>query len=154
MRLKITGVIVPPITPFDGRGQIDTAAIRRLVDFLITRGIHGLFPGGTTGEGPLLTISERRQLAEAFVEAADGRVPVIVHTGTITTESTLELTQHAQTIGAQAAAIIPPYFYRHKDDVLLRHFERVATQVPEFPVYLYNNPATAGNNISLELVTR
>jgi dihydrodipicolinate synthase/N-acetylneuraminate lyase len=58
MNLKIRGVIVPSITPFNAQGQIDLAAIKRLVDFLIERGIHGLFPGGTTGEGPLLSITE------------------------------------------------------------------------------------------------
>lgn len=153
MGLKIKGVIVPPVTPFDEQGDIDKAAIKRLVDFLIERGIHGLFPGGTTGEGPLLSISERRQLAEAFVEAADGRLPVIVHTGAITTAATLDLTQHAQAIGAQAAAIIPPYYYHHSNEVLLCHFEHIANQVPDFPIYLYNNPSAVGNSISLEVVT-
>ncbi len=154
MNLNVKGVIVPAVTPFNEQGEIDTTAIKRLVDFLIECGIHGLFPGGTTGEGPLLSISERHQLAEAFVKAADGRVPVIVHTGTITTAVTLELTRHAQACGAQAAAIIPPFFYHHSDAALLKHFERIATQVPDFPIYLYNNPAVAGNNISLKLVTR
>lgn len=154
MNPNIEGVIVPPITPFDEQGKIEEIAIKKLVDFLIERGIHGLFPGGTTGEGPLLSISERQQLAEAFVKAAEGRVPVIVHTGAITTAATLELTRHAQACGAQAAAIIPPFFYHHSDEALLGHFERVATQVPDFPLYLYNNPAAAGNNISLELATR
>lgn len=134
MNLNIKGVIVPPITPFDGRGQISIGSIERLVDFLVERGIHGLFPGGTTGEGPLLTIPERRTLAEAFVEAANGRIPVIVHTGAINIVDTLELTRHAKAVGAQAAAIIPPYFYRHSDEALLRHFERIATEVPDFPI--------------------
>lgn len=134
MNLNIKGVIVPPITPFDERGQISIGSIERLVDFLVERGIHGLFPGGTTGEGPLLTIPERRTLAEAFVEVANGRIPVIVHTGAINTVDTLELTRHAKAVGAQAAAIIPPYFYRHSDEALLRHFERIATEVPDFPI--------------------
>jgi 4-hydroxy-tetrahydrodipicolinate synthase len=154
MNPDVKGVIVPPITPFDEQGKIDKTAVKRLVDFLIERGIQGLFPGGTTGEGPLLSISERRQLAEAFVDAAEGRVPVIIHTGAITTAATLELTRHAQICGAQAAAMIPPYFYHHSDEALLEHFERIATHVPDFPLYLYNNPAVAGNNISLGLATR
>ncbi len=81
-------------------------------------------------------------------------MPVIVHTGAITTAATLELTRHAQICGAQAAAIIPPFFYHHSDEALMGHFERIATQVPDFPLYLYNNPAVAGNNISLKLATR
>lgn len=151
---KLRGVIVPLLTPFNHQGEIDVRAIKRLVDFLIDRGIHGLFPGGTTGEGPLLTLDERRRLAEAVVDAAGGRVPVIVHTGAITTRETITLTQHAQEIGAQAAAIIPPYFYRYSDQALSRHFEQIAEQTPDFPLYLYNNPAVAGNALSAELVAQ
>ena len=82
---KIRGVIVPLLTPFDAAGRLDTEAMTRLVNFLISRGVSGLFPGGTTGEGPLLSMEERLALAEAVVAAADGRVPVIIHTGAITT---------------------------------------------------------------------
>lgn len=153
MSFKVKGVIVPLLTPFDAQGNIHTTATKQLIEFLIERGIHGLFPGGTTGEGPLLTIQERRQLAETVVETADGRVPVIVHTGTLTTAQALELTQHAQAIGAQAAAIVPPYYYRHSDEALFRHFQLIATQTPDFPIYLYNYPV-AGNHLSVELIAR
>jgi 4-hydroxy-tetrahydrodipicolinate synthase len=153
MSFKVKGVIVPLLTPFDEQGKIHTTATKQLIEFLIERGIHGLFPGGTTGEGPLLTIQERRQLAETVVEAADGRVPVIVHTGAITTAETLELTQHAQAVGAQAAAMIPPYYYHHSDEALFRHFQLIATQTPHFPIYLYNYPV-AGNHLSVDLIAR
>ncbi len=154
MDLKIKGVIVPLLTLFDEQGGIDTGAVGQLVEFLIERGIHGVFPGGTTGEGALLTTRERRHLAETVVEAADGWVPVIAHTGAVTTRETVELTQHAQGAGADAAALIPPYFYHHSDEGLLHHFESVAQQVPEFPIYLYNNPAVCGHDLSAELVAR
>ncbi|MBS1252079.1 MAG: 4-hydroxy-tetrahydrodipicolinate synthase [Anaerolineales bacterium] len=154
MNLKIKGVIVPLLTPFDEGGEVNPAATKRLVEFLIARGVRGLFPAGTTGEGPLLTIQERRQLAKAVVEAADGRVPVIVHAGATTTREAIGLTRHAQDIGAQAAAIIPPYFYQHSDEGLLCHFESVAQQAPDFPIYLYNNPPVSGHDLSAELVTR
>lgn len=153
MSFKVKGVIIPLLTPFDEQGKIYTTATKQLIEFLIERGIHGLFPGGTTGEGPLLTIQERRQLAETVVEAADGRVPVIVHTGAITTAEALELTQHAQAVGAQAAAIVPPYYYHHSDEALFRHFELIATQTSDFPIYLYNYPV-AGNHLSVYLIAR
>jgi 4-hydroxy-tetrahydrodipicolinate synthase len=153
MGFKVKGVIVPLLTPFDEQGKIHTTATKQLIEFLIERGIHGLFPGGTTGEGPLLTIQDRRQLAETVVEAAEGRVPVIVHTGAITTAEALELTQHAQAVGAQAAAMIPPYYYLHSDEALFRHFQLIATQTPDFPIYLYNYPV-AGNHLSVDLIAR
>jgi len=155
VNLKIKGVIVPMVTPFDNQGNVDCAATTKLVNYLIECGVKGLYPAGTTGEGPLLTFSERYLLAETVVEAVDGRIPVIVHTGTPTTAETVELTQHAQKIGAQAAAIIPPYFFGHSNEALFKHYETVAIQVPDFPIYLYNNPGVGNNNqISFDLVSR
>ncbi len=155
MNLDIKGVIVPIITPFDSQGHIDSNAVKKLVNYLIERGVKGLYPAGTTGEGPLLTFSERCLLAEVVVEAAAGRIPVIVHTGAITTAETTKLTQHAQQIGAQAVAIIPPYFFGHGDEALFQHFATVANQVPDFPIYLYNNPGVGNKNLfSVDLVSR
>lgn len=154
MSLRIKGVIVPLLTPFDRTGALDLAATARLVEFLIERGVHGLMPGGTTGEGPLLSEDERRALAETVVRAADGRLPVIVHTGAITTREAVALTRHAQACGAAAAALITPYYFRYTDDALLRHYVAVCEAVPDFPVYLYNNPAVTGNVISAGLAAR
>ena len=154
MSLRIKGVIVPLLTPFDERGALDTAAVARLVDFLIARGVHGLFPGGTTGEGPLLSTDERRALAEAVVRAADGRVPVIIHTGAITTHEAVTLTRHAQECGADAAALITPFYFHYSDDALFRHFATVCEAAPDFPIYLYNNPGVTGHVIDADLVAR
>ncbi|MBV7337546.1 dihydrodipicolinate synthase family protein [Chloroflexi bacterium TSY] len=154
MNFRLQGIIVPIVTPFDKSGQIDAAALKRVVDHLIAHGVSGLFPGGTTGEGFLLTSDERRLLSETVVEAAAGRVPVIVHTGTPTTADTLGLTKHAQAVGAQAVAILPPYVYHHSDEALLRHYVTVAQSVPEFPIFLYNFPAISHNTISAELILR
>lgn len=154
MSLRIKGVIVPLLTPFDRQGALDHAALARLVEFLIARGVQGLFPGGTTGEGPLLTLDERRALAETVVRAADGRVPVIIHTGAITTRDAVALTRHAQACGADAAALITPYYFRYSDEALFRHFAAVCEAAPEFLIYLYNNPAVTGNAIDAGLVRR
>ncbi|MCG3210334.1 MAG: 4-hydroxy-tetrahydrodipicolinate synthase [Anaerolineae bacterium] len=155
MNVKIKGVIVPIITPFDAQGQLDTAAINRLVNYLIERGVHGLFPGGTTGECPLLSLAERRLLAETVIEAADGRLPVIIHTGTVTTTDTIELTKHAQHIGAHSAAVIPPYYFHYTQEALFNHYAAVAAAVPDFPIYLYNNPGVGNNNrLTLALVSQ
>ena len=155
MSLNIKGVIVPMLTPFDEQGSINPTATEQLVGYLITRGVAGLFPAGTTGEGPLLNRAERRQLAEIVVNAAAGRVPVIVHTGAITTRETIELTQHARQVGAEAAAIIPPYYFHHSDKALFHHFMAVAQSVPDFPIYLYNNPGVGNHNqLSIRLISQ
>ncbi len=154
MDFKIEGVIVPLLTPFDEHDHVDSTATRRLVEFLIERGVHGLMPGGTTGEGPLLSFAERCALAEIVVEAAAGRVPVIVHTGAITTQETIRLTQHARETGATAASLITPYYFRYGEQALFEHFAAVARAVPSLPLYLYNNPPVTGNTISSALIAR
>lgn len=152
MQLKIKGVIVPILTLYHPTDGVDRSAMGVLINYLIERGVHALFPGGTTGEGPLLSLKERMRLAEITVEAARDRVPVIVHTGAITTADTITLTRHAQSTGAQAAAIIPPFFYHHTDEGLIRHYETIAEQVPGFPLYLYNYPAVSNNTLTVDLV--
>jgi len=153
-RLKISGVIVPMLTPFTADGQIDERGVAALVDFLIERGVAGLFPLGTTGEGALLTTPERQQVAEWVIRYARERVPVIIHTGIITTAETIDLTRHARDAGADAAAIVPPYFYKLTDDALYEHYAAVARAVSDFPLYLYNNPGVTPNILSTELVVR
>ena len=154
MKMHIEGVIVPLITPMDQDGALNTGPVKRLVDYLIARGICAFLTCGTTGEGTLLTVEERCQFSEAVVKAAGGRIPVIVHSGSITTAETIYLTKHAKEIGAQAAAMIPPYYFHYSDEELTGHFETVARQAPDFPLYLYNNPPVTNNTLSIEVVSR
>jgi 4-hydroxy-tetrahydrodipicolinate synthase len=151
---KLSGVIVPVLTPFDATGALDVSRVRPLVDYLIDAGVHGLFPAGTTGEGPLLTVDERYALAEAVVRATDGRVPVLIHTGAITTDEAVALSRHAAEIGADGIALLPPYYYRYTEEALVQHFRTVAAAVPALPVYLYNFPARTGNPLTPALVDR
>jgi 4-hydroxy-tetrahydrodipicolinate synthase len=154
MYQPIKGVITPTVTPFDDTGAVNADAIQPLVEYLIGHGIKGIYPLGTTGEGALLSIEERKLVAEATVKAVDGAVPVIIHTGAITTRDTLELAQHARDIGADATALITPYYFQYTDEELEQHFSTIADALPDFPIYLYKFPGVTGNTISLELVTR
>ena len=150
----IHGVICPTVTPLKPNGDINRDMIRPLADFLIDRGVGGIYPLGTTGEGPLFTMEERKAVAAAAVEAVAGRVPVIIHTGAITTGETIELTRHARDIGATAASVITPWYFPLDDAALEAHYGAVYQAVPGFPVYLYNLPAMAQNSLSAALVTR
>lgn len=152
-RIRIQGVIVPLLTPIRA-DTVDSDGLARLIEFVIERGVAGLFPLGTTGEGPLFTVAERKLAAEWVVKHAAGRVPVIIHTGTITTAETIDLTRHARDVGADAVAIVPPYFYKISDEALFEHFAAVALAVPDLPVYLYNNPGVTPNTLSTDLVVR
>lgn len=150
---KIKGIIVPMLTPFDEDGQVDYVATEKLVVHLVEHGVHGLFPLGTTGEGPLLTMEERKRFAEAVIKMVDGAIPVIIHSGAITTQETLELTRHAQEIGAHAAAVIPPYYFRITEQALIDYYVEVAGHVPDFGIYLYDNPGVTQNHITQRVVT-
>lgn len=150
----IRGVIVPTVTPMKDDGAINPDVMKPLADYLIANGVAGLFPIGTTGEGPLLTVDERKTIAQATVKAVDGRVPVIIHTGAITTTETIDLTAHAKSIGADAVAVVAPFYFGHSDAALMTHFEAVLDAVPDMPMYLYNFPGVSNNTLSLDIVTR
>ena len=150
----LKGVVVPIVTPLKKGNQdkIDEIAVERLCDFLISKGVNGLFPCGTTGEGPLLSKKTRKELASLVVKKVKGRVPVVIQTGCIETKSTIELTKQARDEGADGAAVVAPYFYRYDFDSLQRHFLTVAKSVPGFPIYLYNIPGNTNNDITPELL--
>lgn len=142
------GLIVPTVTPYDRSGGVDYGAIRALVDFLIEKGVKGLYPGGTTGEGPLLSDDERRKIAEVMIEQARGRVPVIVQVGALTTDATIALALHARDAGADAVAAVTPWYYVLSDAALIEYYRRVAEAVGDYPLFLYNIPGNTGNNLT------
>lgn len=148
------GVICPTVTPLKANGDINPAMIRPLVDWLIDKGVAGIYPLGSTGEGPLFSADERKAIAAATVEAVGGRAPVIVHSGAITTAEAIELTRHARDIGADAASVITPWYYAHSEAALEAHFRAVLEAAAGFPVWLYNLPKFANNSLSAALVTR
>lgn len=148
----LEGIIVAMLTPFDEKGELDEEGVRAVASWLIEKGIHGLFVCGTAGEGLLMSTKQRQRVAEIAVDEAAGRVPVIVHAGAISTAEAIVLARHAQESGAQAAGVIAPPFYPMDHTCLVSHFVRVAQAVPDFPVYLYNLPSMAKNDIVPEVV--
>lgn len=155
MSRDLHGILPAVLTPFTADGtSVDIQAFRRLVEWLIQKGVHGLFVCGTNGEGPMLTPAERRQVAEAAVAQAAGRVPVLVQTGSLTTEETVELTQHAREAGADGVAVITPWYFAWDDAALFQHFSAAAAVVPGFPVYLYNIPGNTRNEVKPALAAR
>jgi 4-hydroxy-tetrahydrodipicolinate synthase len=149
---SVHGVITALVTPFDAQGKLNEASLERLVEFQIRAGVQGLSPCGTTGETALLRLEERKQIAEIVVRVARARVPVLVQTGAADTKTTIELTRHAQKIGAQAATVVTPYFYRLSDEALIEHYTRITDSVPDFPIFLYNIPQLTGNDLKPGIV--
>jgi 4-hydroxy-tetrahydrodipicolinate synthase len=138
------GVLPALITPFTEDGSaIDTDALAAIVDRLVGAGVAGLVPGGSTGEFTTLSGAERRQLVEATVEAAAGRVPVVAGTGALSTRETVELSVHAEGAGAAAVMIVPPFYDALSWRELLGHYTAVAEAI-ELPIMYYNLPSASG----------
>jgi 4-hydroxy-tetrahydrodipicolinate synthase len=144
------GVLPALITPFTGDGgAIDAAALRANVDRLVGAGVGGLVPGGSTGEFTTLTHAERRELVEVTVEAAAGRVPVVAGTGALSTRETVELSVHAERVGAAAVMIVPPFYDALSWRELRAHYTAVADAIG-IPIMYYNLPSASGVTLTAE----
>lgn len=141
---SLEGVLVALVTPFTADGsEIDVNTLHSQIDRLVAAGVHGLVPGGSTGEFTALTLAERKQLTEVCVKAADGRVPVIAGTGALSTAETVELSQHAAGVGAAALMVVPPFYDAPSLAEVKAHLDAVH-QASGLPIVYYNIPAATG----------
>lgn len=144
----IRGILIPVITPFDEKELVDEAMLRKLVDFYLKVPLQGLFVLGSSGQGPVMSLAERKRAAEIAINETRKRLPVVIHVGTADTESTVELARHAAEKGADAIAVVPPFYYSdHTEYEILAHYKAVAGQVP-LPIFIYENPKYTGISIS------
>ncbi|TNJ67120.1 dihydrodipicolinate synthase family protein [Paenibacillus hemerocallicola] len=149
------GVTTAMVTPFRQDGTIDYDKVEQLTEFLISKGVHCLYPLGTTGEMLRLSVAERKSVAETVVRKAAGRVTVFIHVGAMTQNDTVELARHASEIGADGIGVVTPAFFGANDRELEQYFVTVASSVPErFPVYLYNIPQCAANDLKTEVAEK
>jgi dihydrodipicolinate synthase/N-acetylneuraminate lyase len=151
----LRGRLAAAVTPLRGRGAaLDEEVVAPYVDFLAGGGLDGILALGTTGEGILLSVDERKRAGELFVDAARGRLQVAVHCGAQTTADTVELARHAAGIGADAVAVIGPPYFAYDDEELYRHFAAAAEASGETPFYLYEFKGRAGYSIPLAVIER
>jgi dihydrodipicolinate synthase/N-acetylneuraminate lyase len=150
----IRGVLLPIITPFDEKVRVDEQMMRRLVDFHIKAGVQGLFVLGSTGQGPAMTLEERKDTAAIALDQAKGRVPVVIHVGTADAGSAVALAEHAAEHRADAVAIVPPYYYSdHTEYEIIAHYRAVA-QAVSLPIFIYENPKYSGISVPPALAVR
>ncbi|ASJ03141.1 dihydrodipicolinate synthase family protein [Thermococcus profundus] len=143
------GVIVPLVTPFNEDYSIDLPALEEHVDYLQKVGVHGIFINATTGEFTSLSKEERKFLAEKGRELVSSTF-YLVGTASSNTFEVIELTKHAQDIGADYAVIAPPYYCPLKEEALFKHYSMVAEKT-DIPIILYNIPSCA-NPLSVSLI--
>lgn len=151
----LRGVLAAAVTPLrEGGSALDEAAFAPYVDFLVEGGLDGMLALGTTGEGILLSVDERRRAGRLFVEAARGRVQVAVHCGAQATSDTTLLAEDAAEAGADAVAVIGPPYYAFDEESLVRHFVAAASACSPLPFYLYEFRARTGYSIPLTALAR
>lgn len=139
---RIRGIFVPNIVPLDAEGEINEAELRRYVDWLIDRGVHGLYPNGSTGEFTRLTVEERRRIIEISIDQAGGRVPVLAGAAEANVRETLRACEYYASLGARAVAIVSPFYYRSSPGNVYEYFKAIGKSSP-IDVTLYNIPMFA-----------
>lgn len=150
MLRKSIGLIAAPFSPFRSDRSLNLDAVAPYAKWLSDQGILGAFICGTTGESASLTLEERKQLAERWVETAPDNLRVVVHVGHVCLADCQELARHAQSIGADSIAALSPYFFRPSgEESLVDWCEQVAKAAPELPFYYYHIPSMTGLNVQV-----
>lgn len=144
---KPKGIIPAVITPLGAEGGLNESAMRKLIDYLIEGGVHGLFVVGSTGEFYGLTPEEKRRIFEVAMDQARGRVPVYAGTNGITTRESIALTEIAEECGVDAVSVLTPMYVSPSQGQLIGHYKAIAAST-SLPVILYNNPQRTGVSLS------
>ncbi len=153
MSFQPYGIIPAMVTPLNDDESVDEPALRRLTNYLIGAGVHGIFAVGTQGEAYALTPAEKQKVVEVVVDEVRGRVPVYAGMGAITTNETIALTQMAERAGVDAVSLITPFFISPSQEELYEHYAAVAART-SLPIVLYPNPGRTHVNLSADVVAR
>lgn len=149
----IRGSIVALVTPMTANGEIDWAALDKIVDLHIAKGTDSIVAVGTTGESPTLDYDEHLEVIKAIIKRVDGRIPVIAGTGANSTREAIELTERAAKAGADACLLVAPYYNKPTQEGMFQHFKAIAEAV-SIPQILYNVPGRTCSDILPETVYR
>ncbi|MBL0840988.1 dihydrodipicolinate synthase family protein [Pseudomonas mediterranea] len=151
---NIHGIIGYTITPFSADGQgLDLDALGQSIDRLIDSGVHAIAPLGSTGEGAYLSDAEWDQVSEFSIARVAGRVPTVVSVSDLTTAKAVRRARFAQAKGADAVMVLPASYWKLSEAEILAHYQTIGASI-DLPIMLYNNPATSGIDMSVELILR
>ena len=142
------GSIPAVITPFKNN-VVDYNSFEKIVNHLIDNGSNGLVPCGTTGESPTLSHEEHKKIIEETIKINDGRVPIIAGTGSNNTKEAIDYTKHAESVGANAALVVTPYYNKPTQQGLYDHFKTIADSV-KIPIIIYNIPGRSVVDMSIK----
>jgi len=139
---RLTGIFTPNVVPLDKDGEINEPELRKYVDWLIQRGVHGLYPNGSTGEFTRFTAEERRRIVEIMADQTAGRVPILAGAAEANSRETIKACEHYHGLGVQAVAIVSPFYYKLTAAGVYAYFKEIADNSP-IHVTLYNIPMFA-----------
>ncbi|MBX3438202.1 MAG: dihydrodipicolinate synthase family protein [Planctomycetaceae bacterium] len=139
---KLQGIFTPNLVPYDSRGEINERELRRYVDWLIEKGVHGLYPNGSTGEFTRFTVEERRRIAEIIADQTRGRVPILAGAAEANVKETLRACEFYAELGVRAVAIVAPFYYKLSPSSVYAYFHEIGRNTP-IDVTLYNIPMFA-----------
>ncbi len=145
---QMTGVIPAMITLFDENENVDVQRTRNMVEFLIGRGVDGLYLTGSTGEGFLMDHDERKLVVETVVDQVAGRIPVIVHVGDIGTKKSIALAKHAEAAGADAISSVPPFYWKFSNEDIYNYYKDLAAST-SLPLVVYSVPLAGSLGVDL-----
>ena len=147
---RTTGLIAAAHTPMTADGSVNLPVIEQLAERFVGHRLSGVFPCGTTGEFPSLTVDERKAIAQRWVDVANDRLSVIVHVGGTCLRDSQNLARHAQDIGANGFGAMGPYFFRPRSVAeLVDYVAELAAAAPELPFYYYHIPMISGVDLPM-----
>ncbi|WP_428508259.1 4-hydroxy-tetrahydrodipicolinate synthase [Roseateles sp.] len=149
----IVGSIVALVTPMQEDGSVDYPALRGLIDWHIAEGTDCICVVGTTGESPTVSMEENRQIIQAAVEHARGRVPIMAGTGANSTSEAIELSRFAKEVGADCTLSVVPYYNKPSQEGIYQHYKAIAEAV-DIPMMLYNVPGRTVADMAPETTLR
>ena len=139
---RLHGIFTPNIVPLDSRGEIDESELRRYTDWLIERGVHGLYPNGSTGEFTRFTPDERRRIVAIMADQTRGRVPILAGAAEANVRETIAACEYYHSLQVRAVAIVAPYYYKLSPAAVYAYFAEIGRHTP-IDVTLYNIPMFA-----------
>jgi 4-hydroxy-tetrahydrodipicolinate synthase len=147
----LNGIFVPHVTPFTSEGELDLKALRACVRFWLESGVSGLVPCGSNGEAPYLSRQERIKVIETVVDEVNGKIPVIAGTGSVSTRETIIFTKDAKDLGADAALIVTPFYFKPTNREMHEHYRTISEAV-DIPIVVYNVPKFTGFSLETAFI--
>jgi len=154
LKNNLSGLITPIVTIYKNNGDgIDYEKMEEHIEFLLSRGVNAIIPSGSTGDFFNLNNIERKKIAETVINKVNNKIPVFIGTSALTTKEVIDLSLHAESVGASGVMISPPFYMPLSDEEIYHHFFSIAKELT-IPIMIYNNPVTTGQHVTPGIIKK